>query len=32
LTASELIKYYGELVEKYPIMSIEDGLAEDDFE
>ncbi len=26
-----LIKYYGELVSSYPIISIEDGLAEDDF-
>ncbi len=27
-----LIKYYSELSEKYPIISIEDGLAEDDFD
>ncbi len=27
-----LIKYYEELVSDYPIISIEDGLAEDDFE
>ncbi|MEZ4524313.1 MAG: phosphopyruvate hydratase [Desulfobacterales bacterium] len=32
LTASEMIDYYGELVAKYPILSIEDGLAEDDWE
>lgn len=30
-TAEELINYYAELIEKYPIMSIEDGLGEDDF-
>lgn len=29
---SELIAYYSELSEKYPIISIEDGLAEDDFD
>ncbi|MBQ7386583.1 MAG: phosphopyruvate hydratase [Clostridia bacterium] len=27
-----LIKYYEELISDYPIISIEDGLAEDDFE
>ena len=27
-----MITYYEELVEKYPIISIEDGLAEDDWE
>ena len=27
-----LIKYYGKLVTDYPIISIEDGLAEDDFD
>ncbi len=32
LTASEMIDYYGELVAKYPILSIEDGLAEDDWD
>ncbi|MGH7142951.1 MAG: phosphopyruvate hydratase [Planctomycetota bacterium] len=31
-TAKELIEYYAELTEKYPIISIEDGLAEDDWE
>jgi len=30
--AKELIEYYEALTEKYPIASIEDGLAEDDFE
>ena len=30
--ADELIKYYDELCKKYPIISIEDGLGEDDFE
>jgi enolase len=28
----ELVEYYKKLVEKYPIISIEDWLAEDDFE
>jgi enolase len=31
LTADELIDYYAGLVEKYPIVSIEDGLGEDDW-
>jgi len=31
-TADELIKYYETLCKKYPIFSIEDGLAEDDWE
>lgn len=31
-TAEEMIAYYETLVEKYPIISIEDGLAEDDWE
>ncbi len=30
--SSELIEYYEELVEKYPIFSIEDWLDEDDFD
>lgn len=30
-TTDELIEYYAGLVEKYPIVSIEDGLAEDDW-
>ena len=30
-TAAELIEYYAGLVEKYPIISIEDGLAEEDW-
>ncbi len=29
---SEMIAYYEELIEKYPICSIEDGLAEDDWD
>ncbi len=29
---SEMISYYEELLHKYPIISIEDGLAEDDWE
>lgn len=31
-TADEMIKYYEELINKYPIISIEDGLSEDDWE
>lgn len=30
-SSEELVNYYCELVEKYPIISIEDGLAEDDW-
>ncbi len=32
LSAEEMIDYYADLCEKYPIISIEDGLAEDDWE
>jgi len=32
LKTSEMIEFYADLVEKYPIISIEDGLAEDDWE
>lgn len=32
MTAAELTEYYRRLVSKYPIISIEDGLAEDDFD
>ena len=32
LTADELIAYYEGLAKKYPIVSIEDGLAEDDWD
>lgn len=31
-TAEEMVDYYAMLVEKYPIISIEDGLAEDDWD
>lgn len=31
-TAAEMVEYYAELCEKYPIISIEDGLAEEDWE
>ena len=31
LTAQQLIDYYADLVDKYPIISIEDGLAEQDW-
>jgi enolase len=30
-TSEEMVKYYTGLVKKYPIVSIEDGLAEDDW-
>ena len=30
-SAEEMIKFYSDLVERYPIISIEDGLAEDDW-
>ena len=32
LTSSELTAYYVEMCDKYPIVSIEDGLSEDDWE
>ena len=32
LTTDELIDFYRDIVSKYPILSIEDGLAEDDWE
>lgn len=32
LTVEEMIAYYEDLVSKYPIISIEDGLGEDDWE
>lgn len=32
LTAGEMVSYYTGLIEKYPILSIEDGLAEDDWD
>ena len=32
LTSSEMIDYYENLIAKYPIVSIEDGLSEDDWE
>ncbi|WP_425806088.1 phosphopyruvate hydratase [Desulfitobacterium sp. Sab5] len=31
-TSEEMIEYYEGLIEKYPIVSIEDGLAEEDWE
>ncbi|WP_311525920.1 phosphopyruvate hydratase [uncultured Parvimonas sp.] len=31
-SSEELVNYYCKLVEKYPIISIEDGLAEDDWD
>lgn len=32
LSAAQLTEYYGALIEKYPVISIEDGLSENDFE
>ncbi len=32
LTAAEMVDYYANWVKKYPIVSIEDGLAEDDWD
>ncbi|MGF3053651.1 phosphopyruvate hydratase [Microbacterium sp. YY-03] len=32
LSAEELVAYYADLVANYPLVSIEDGLAEDDWE
>lgn len=32
LTSEEMASYYDKLISKYPIISIEDGLAEDDWE
>ena len=31
MTSEEMVAFYEELVQKYPILSIEDGLAEDDW-
>jgi len=32
LDADQMIEYYAELIDKYPILSIEDGLAEQDWD
>ncbi|MCD4830033.1 MAG: phosphopyruvate hydratase [Candidatus Cloacimonetes bacterium] len=32
LTSAEMVDYYANLCDKYPIVSIEDGLAEDDWD
>ena len=32
LTAKQMVDYYSDLVSNYPIISIEDGMAEDDWE
>ncbi|MEW6276273.1 MAG: phosphopyruvate hydratase [Bacillota bacterium] len=32
LTSTEMVEFYASLVDRYPILSIEDGLAEDDWE
>ncbi len=32
LSPQEMVDYYADLVEKYPIISIEDGMAEEDWE
>jgi enolase len=31
-SAEEMVKFYADLIERYPIISIEDGLAEDDWD
>lgn len=31
-TPAQMVEYYSQLVEKYPIISIEDGMSEDDWE
>ena len=32
LKAEQMVKYYADLCEKFPIVSIEDGMSEDDFD
>lgn len=32
MTSAELVDYYADLCDKYPIVSIEDGMAEDDWD
>lgn len=32
MSSAELVSYYQEIIEKYPIVSIEDGMAEDDID
>lgn len=32
LSSEQMVDYYGKLISKYPIISIEDGLAEDDWD
>lgn len=32
LSSEEMVEYYKNIVDKYPVVSIEDGLAEDDWE
>jgi len=32
LTSEQMVDYYADLVERYPIISIEDGMAEDDWD
>ncbi len=32
LSSEELVEFYAKLVEKYPIVSLEDGMAEDDWD
>ena len=32
LSSAELVEFYAELCDRYPILSIEDGMAEDDWE
>ena len=32
LSSAEMVEYYGDLVGRYPIVSLEDGMAEDDWD
>ncbi len=32
ITSTQLVEYYSNLIDKYPIVSIEDGLSEDDWD
>src|SRR5690606_18155214 len=32
LSSKEMVEYYADWIKKYPVVSIEDGLAEDDWE
>lgn len=32
MTSEEMVEYYGKLISKYPVISIEDGLSEEDWD